>query len=200
MKKEDVFSGVKKKLNVLEPQFKEQISKILENIGSSLSMLYDVATRDEKTGIYNHRFFKTVAEMEIAKAKRGDKLSLVIIDIDHFKKFNDTYGHLTGDEILKELANCLQKELRKYDVLARFGGEEFFALLPKTTIKTAATVAERLRQSLQKNKKLKKFKVTISLGVSEYKKSDTLEKLIKRADTALYDSKKNGRNQVTVSK
>lgn len=189
---------MQKKMNVLEPEFKKQISKILANISDSLEMLYDVATKDEKTGIYNHRFFKTVFEMEFAKAKRGSKLSLIVIDIDFFKKLNDSYGHLIGDEILKQLAGVLQEELRKYDVLARFGGEEFFVLLPNTNLKKATMVAERLRRNLWKNKKLEKYKVTISLGVTEYKNKDSMNKMIQRADSALYTSKKNGRNKVSI--
>jgi diguanylate cyclase (GGDEF)-like protein len=93
----------------------------------------------------------------------------------------------------------LQKELRKYDVLARFGGEEFFVLLPQTNISKAAKVAERLRKSLWKNKKLKRYKVTISLGVTQYKNKDNLAKMVKRADSALYTSKKTGRNKVSVN-
>lgn len=192
--------NMQEKLNILEPKFKNQISQLLENIGDSVSALYDIATRDEKTGIYNHRFFKTIFEMELEKARRNskNKFSLIVIDIDFFKKFNDTYGHLVGDEILKELAGVLQKEIRKYDILARFGGEEFFVLLPNTKIQRAKKVAERLRKNLWKNKKLKKYKVTISLGVTEYKPRDKMSTAVKRADNALYDSKRNGRNQVSV--
>jgi len=196
--KHDVFESVKKKINVLEPHFKEQISKIIENIGNSLTMLYDAATRDEKTGLFNHRFFKTVFEMELEKAKREkSKMSLIIIDIDFFKKLNDTYGHLFGDEILKELAGVLLKQLRRYDVLARFGGEEFFVLLPNTNISKARKIAERLRKSLHSSKKLRKYGVNISLGVTSYIERDNMERMIKRADKALYVSKEKGRNRVS---
>lgn len=184
---------------VLAPEFKKEIDNILKDLKTSLYDLHDIATRDEKTGIYNHRFFKTVFEMELEKAKRGkQKLCLCVIDIDFFKKFNDTYGHLVGDEILFELAQTIQKELRKYDILARFGGEEFFILFPETSINRGKQVAERLRKSLWKSKKMKKYEVTISLGVTEYKERDTMERMIKRADDALYLSKKGGRNKVSV--
>jgi diguanylate cyclase (GGDEF)-like protein len=111
---------------ILEPDFKKEVGKILSGLKESLYELHDVTTRDEKTGVYNHRFFKAIFEMELEKARRGkQKLSLVMIDIDFFKKINDTYGHLMGDKVLAELAGVLQGELRIYDILARFGGEEF---------------------------------------------------------------------------
>lgn len=198
--KKDAMSAIKEKINVLEPKFKEQFSKVLNTLNNSLSLLYDIATKDEKTGIYNHRFFKTIFEMELEKAKRKkDIFSFIVIDIDHFKKFNDTYGHLLGDKILRELAQTLQKEIRKYDVLARFGGEEFFILLPNTNAKKAFKIAERLRKNLWKNSQLKKYKVTVSLGVSQYKSLDNLKRVIERADKALYVSKKEGRNKTTLS-
>jgi len=185
---------------VLDPDFKKRVEKGLVEFKDALYELHDVATKDEKTGIYNHRFFMTVFEMELEKAKRGkQKLCLVVIDIDFFKKFNDTYGHLVGDEILLELATTLQGELRKYDILARFGGEEFFVLLPETAIVRAKQVAERLRKSLwRRSTKMKKYGVAISLGVTEYKKIDSMGRMINRADKALYVSKKGGRNQVNV--
>ncbi|MGC9309276.1 MAG: GGDEF domain-containing protein [Candidatus Nanoarchaeia archaeon] len=183
----------------LEPVFKEKVSKILKNLESNLYNLYDLATKDEKTGIYNHRFFDNLFSIEIEKAKRGkQELSIIIIDIDFFKKFNDTYGHLVGDRILKELAQQLQSGLRKYDLLARFGGEEFFILLPETSKEKARKVASRLRRDLHKNKQLKKYNVTISLGVTSYKERDSKKRMIKRADKALYKAKSAGRNRVEV--
>lgn len=199
MSKKDVFSDVKKKAEVLGPEFKEKISLIMEDISSSLEMLYDVATKDEKTGLYNHRFFENMLKMEIEKAKRDkENFCLIIIDVDFFKKFNDTYGHLVGDKVLENLAKVLQNELRKYDIVARFGGEEFFILLPETKIRRGKQIAERLRKNIWKNRLLKKYKVTFSAGITEFKKGDSVRKIIKRADKALYVSKKNGRNCVSV--
>ncbi|MDH3352840.1 MAG: GGDEF domain-containing protein [Nanoarchaeota archaeon] len=183
----------------LAPDFKRHVNEVIENLRTSLYELHDAATRDEKTGVYNHQFFKTVFGMETEKAKEGkEKLCLAMIDIDFFKKFNDTYGHLVGDEILIELTKNLAMHLRKYDILARFGGEEFLVLLPETTAHRARQIAERLRKGLWKNDKLKKYKVTISIGVTEYKARDNMERMIKRADKALYISKENGRNRVTI--
>jgi diguanylate cyclase (GGDEF)-like protein len=137
--------------------------------------------------------------MELERARRTkEKFCLIIIDIDFFKKVNDTYGHDVGDEILKSLADLMKKELRIYDLLSRFGGEEFFILLPGETIKKAKRIGERLRKSLWKDKNLKKYAITISLGVTEYKHMDNKRRMIKRADKALYESKHNGRNQLNV--
>jgi len=188
MKKPDLFSELRKKIHDLEPEIKKQITE-----------LYDLATKDEKTGVYNYRFFKNIFEIEVEKTKRKkEKLSLIMIDIDFFKKVNDQYGHLVGDKLLVELTKRLRKDLRDYDVLARFGGEEFLILLPGTDIATAKKVAERLRRNLWKNKKLERYKITISLGITEYKVRDNIAKMIKRVDKAMYISKKGGRNKITI--
>ncbi len=196
-KKESRIHTIKKKIDVLQPAFKANLDKILDEVAGSLEALYEIATRDEKTGLYNHRFFKTVFEMELERAKRGQKFSLIAIDIDFFKKLNDTYGHLAGDEALLQLGKVLQKLLRKYDTLARFGGEEFFILLPNTPIARAHKVAERIRKNIHQNAFLKKHNVTLSLGVTEYRDRDSLTTMIKRADKALYTSKREGRNRTT---
>lgn len=185
--------------SILKPDFKLRINNVINDLKASLYELHDAATLDEKTGIYNHNFFKTVFEMETEKAKEGkEDLCLAIIDIDYFKKFNDTYGHIIGDEILLELAENMNSSLRKYDILARFGGEEFLVLLPETSRTRAKQIAERIRKGLWKNKKLKKYKVAVSIGVTSYKARDNMERIIKRADKALYISKESGRNKTTV--
>lgn len=172
------------------------MKSILETINIKVGRLYHIATHDEKTGLYNHVFFKDVFGLELEKAKRGKNLSLVIIDIDHFKKINDVYGHLTADKLLKRLGEVVSNDLRKYDVLARFGGEEFFVMLPNTSIARGAFIAERLRKAVMNDETLRKHGVTISLGVSEYKERDNFERISKRADKALYQAKKTGRNRV----
>ena len=108
----------------LDKEHKKEAKEILKDFKESFSKVYEAATKDEKTGLYNHRFFKSVFEIEIERAKREkEKISLMIIDIDFFKKLNDTYGHLTGDKALIELAKTLKKVLREYDLISRFGGE-----------------------------------------------------------------------------
>ena len=120
---------IEKKISVLHPDFREKIKDLLDHLNESISFLYEAAIKDEKTGLYNNKFFETTFNMEFEKAKRGyEKLSLIMIDIDFFKKINDTYGHIKADEFLERLGKILKKQIRKSDIAARFGGEEFFIL------------------------------------------------------------------------
>jgi len=183
----------KNKLKALDPAMRENMSKLLKELEKNINYLYEIATIDEKTGVYNNKFFKTVSEMELDKAKRGiGPLSLFMIDLDNFKKLNDTYGHLIGDLVLKRLGFILKKGTRKYDIVSRFGGEEFVILLPNTSIKRARIVCDRLRVNVQKDVKLKKYSVTLSGGLVEYKKGDSVKRMQVRADNALYKAKKAG--------
>lgn len=183
------------KLDFISPEFKKKIKEVVSHLDRSIDALYNLATKDEKTSLYNHLFFKNVLGIELEKARRGKPLSLVMIDIDFFKKVNDNCGHLTGDRILFSLAKLLKKSLRKSDIIARFGGEEFFIMLPNTPLDKATKIAERLRKSVENTNF--KPKITISLGVAEYKKGDNQKKLIERVDSALYKSKQSGRNKVS---
>ena len=177
---------------------KGELKNLLEKINLSVGKLYHIATHDQKTGLYNHIFFRDVFTLELDKAKRGKKLSLIVVDIDFFKKVNDTYGHLTADKILERVAKVLEHEVRKYDIVARFGGEEFFIMLPAATLGRAQAIAERVRKSILKDGFLSRYKITASFGVSEYKQKDNLDKISKRADKGLYKAKKEGRNRVCI--
>src|SRR3989304_6435415 len=158
--------GLKKKISSLDPQIRKKIEALFKNMNESISLLYDIATLDEKTGLYNSRFFNAELEMEIEKAKRGkQKLSLIIIDIDYFKKINDKFGHVKADELLFQLAKVIKSQIRKSDIAARFGGEEFFILLPETSLVKAGKLASRLLKAIRNNLILKKYKVTISVGI-----------------------------------
>lgn len=192
---------IDEKVSALDPKFRERISEMFDAMQRSISMLYDAAIKDEKTGLYNHKFFETVLDMEIEKAKRQkDSLSLIIIDIDFFKKMNDTYGHLKADEMLAELALTLRKISRKSDVAARFGGEEFFILLPKTDIAKAKKFASRVKSAIRNNDFLRQFKLTVSGGITEFRPRDTKFKFKERADKALYKAKNGGRNRFEALK
>lgn len=186
---------IEKKLSALDPRFRKKISDLFESINESVSMLYDAATHDEKTGLYNNKFFETLLEMEIEKARRGQqKLSLIIIDIDFFKKINDTYGHIKADELLKQLADVVKSNARKSDIVARFGGEEFTILLPQTDLGKAKLFSLKLRRLIHADKILKKYKVTVSGGVTQFRKEDNKKKFKERADRALYEAKHKGRD------
>jgi diguanylate cyclase (GGDEF)-like protein len=186
----------KQKLKHLTPNLREKLASLVKDIEENISVLYELATHDEKTGIYNYRFFQNMLDMEFEKAKRGKPLSLLIIDIDYFKKINDKFGHLTGDKILLQSAKIIKNNTRKSDIAARFGGEEFLVLLPNTNISKAKRVAERIRRAVEKN--LKKYSVTISGGIACYKKGYSKEKLKQRADKALYKAKEKGRNRIEI--
>ncbi|MDP4039720.1 MAG: GGDEF domain-containing protein [Candidatus Pacearchaeota archaeon] len=186
----------KKKLNVLDPETRKSMEKILEDLARNINYLYTIATIDEKTGIYNNKFFNKLAESEIEKAKRGMALSLLIIDLDNFKRINDKYGHIIGDKMLEHFAKILKKTVRKYDIYSRFGGEEFFVLFPGTSMTRAKKVADRIRKKIELDTLMKKRGLTISGGIAQYKQKDNIKTLSKRADKALYKAKKQGKNRI----
>ncbi len=191
------------KLSALDPRFRKKIQDLFDSMHESVSMLYEAAIHDEKTGLYNNKFFETLLDMEIEKAKRGkQKLSLIIIDIDFFKKINDTYGHMKADELLKTLADVIKKHARKSDIVARFGGEEFIILLPETDLEKAKRFSLKLRNLVHSDKMLKKYKVTISGGITQFrnKNNDTKKKFKERADKALYKAKEKGRDTFVMVK
>jgi diguanylate cyclase (GGDEF)-like protein len=156
---------------------------------------------DGLTGLYNISYFKMLLETEIrlTKYEPSKKFSLIMCDIDHFKSFNDTYGHQIGDLVLKEVANILNNSVRSSDIVARYGGEEMIILLKGSPLNNALAIAEKIKNNMQNHlikHQDKTYKVTVSLGVSEFEMSDTLDKIIKRADEGLYKAKESGRNQV----
>lgn len=191
--------GMKEKLHALDPRFRKRFTELMSMMEESISLLYDAATHDEKTGLYNHKFFDNLLEMEIEKAKRGhQQLSLMMIDIDFFKKLNDTYGHIKADELLKKLAEVMKKHARKSDIVARFGGEEFVILLPETNLKKANQFADRLKKAIHSNNTFKKYNLTVSGGIVQFKKRDSKTTLKKRVDKALYQAKKQGRDRFVI--
>ncbi len=163
------------------------------------------ATMDALTGLHNRGWMDDVFDREVKRSER-DLLPLVtiMIDVDDFKKYNDTHGHLAGDKVLAMVAESLRKPLRPNDMVARFGGEEFAVMLPETTMKNAITVAERLRLSVSQadpgmldGKQLPK--VTISLGVASRQQKYTLDMMITAADVAMYRAKNKGKNCVEIA-
>ncbi len=164
------------------------------------------ANTDGLTGCFNKMYFNNHLELEIKKSKvTGNPLALIILDLDHFKKLNDNFGHDAGDFTLKELAEIVRKEgVRDGDIFARYGGEEFVIILPKTSLKHAVEIAERIRVLIQDydfNYDGKKLPVTSSVGVADYQVSiNSAQDLFKRVDSALYQSKNSGRNKVTFYK
>lgn len=165
--------------------------------------LKNLAITDGLTKLFNSRHFYEQLTMEIDRFNRyNHPLSLLLLDIDHFKQFNDRFGHLEGDKVLIMLGQVIKACLRTLDTGYRYGGEEFTIILPETSPKEAVVVAERIRASLQKERLRPhpglEVAVTISIGISEYHPGEELSSLVQRADKAMYLSKKNGRDRIST--
>ena len=175
-----------------------QTSMTLER-ASYFSQQEDFARCDGLTGLLNHRMFQETIRAEYDRVKRyGNHVSLIMLDIDHFKKFNDAYGHPVGDKVIAMVARAIKSLIRSTDRAFRYGGEEFSVILPETTAENGARLAERLRQQIGADRSVKGLVITISLGVGEVNISETPEGFIKRVDGALYSAKETGRNRVVV--
>ena len=164
--------------------------------------LFVAATTDPLTRVPNRRWFSERAEAEVAFANRSESpLCVVMLDVDHFKKINDTYGHQAGDAVLVRLAAFLMEKKRQEDLLCRFGGEEFLFLVRWISLQSATVFCERTRIGVMQHAFKsgdKVIPVTVSMGISCFRKGDTLESMIGRADRALYQAKQQGRNRVQV--
>ena len=172
----------------------------LERLNSSLE---DLAVHDGLTGLHNHRYFRDSLDQELSRSSRHERpFSLVFMDVDHFKKFNDAHGHMAGDEVLKGLSRIFKGDKRTSTIVARYGGEEFVALLPEATRDKASEYAELVRSrveaaTFQDGRGRERCKVTISLGVATFPDDGTDSKsLMEHADRALYQAKESGRNRV----
>lgn len=154
---------------------------------------------DKLTNLYNRRKLDELLQTEIYRSERFEHtFGIAILDIDHFKKVNDTYGHLVGDRVLIEISNILKKYLRKTDFVGRFGGEEFIIICPESEKEGITKLMEDFRLHIENHHFEKVGKKTASFGITLFKKGDTIESLIKRADIALYKAKNNGRNRIWV--
>lgn len=191
----DYFLNINKELEnpiIIEIELYEQVEKL-----SSL---------DGLTGLFNRRYFETILESEISRAKRFNlDTSVLLMDIDNFKKYNDTYGHLAGDEVLKSVGQIILKSKRMIDVACRYGGEEFILILPKTSKSGAMTVGERLRKRVAALKVSQlarlhlKEPVTISGGIATFPQdANESQELIMKADKALYEAKSSGKNRISL--
>ncbi len=165
--------------------------------------LLRLAATDPLTGALNRREFTVLAEREALRSNRyHHPLSLMMLDLDYFKRLNDTYGHSAGDKVLQRFTTLCVNALRNVDIFGRWGGEEFVALLPETDIDGAAVIAERLRKIVAEsvlNYHDQKITFTVSVGVAQYKDSESaIDGPLSRADSAVYDAKKAGRNRISV--
>ena len=175
----------------------------ISDLQQSLEAIRAESLTDPLTGLGNRKYFDRMIEMAVQTALAdGEPLSLLMFDIDHFKSFNDSYGHLTGDQVLRLVGMSLKQTIKGQDITARYGGEEFAVVLPNTALRQALTVADHIRRAVMAKELKKKStgeilgRVTISVGVSMLKPDDDTDTLIERADACLYAAKRNGRNRV----
>jgi diguanylate cyclase len=180
----------------------DEMEKLAELAQHAIEEQRKKAMHDALTGLPNREAYQQRVEQEMHRIERyGGSLSLMVCDIDLFKRINDNYGHLAGDKVLKIISKSLQRNLRDSDFIARFGGEEFVALMPETSAKEARIVAEKLRKKIESspfNFKKEPVQITVSFGISEFAKGETIEEVFSRADKALYKAKDDGRNQVQL--
>lgn len=205
-----VAKSLSERLKPGEIDYLEQLTKqasITINRANSYSEVLQYATLDALTGLNNRRQLETRLKQETSQAERqGHPLSVIMLDIDFFKNFNDTYGHAVGDLVLKEVATTVRLNLRESDIPARYGGEEICVLLPFTDLEHAKQVAERVRTGVESklipveiDGKEESLKVTVSIGVAQFSKGSNPEELYIKADEALYQAKRNGRNRVEIN-
>ena len=183
------------KLNKVYAGLRRSNDELLE----AYALLQQLATVDPLTGLENRRSLMDFSEVQLKLAQRYKSFfSILLIDLDYFKKINDTYGHLIGDEILKNIAKILKESLRNVDHIGRFGGEEFIVILPNTTLKNAVLVAEKVRDAIANfvhNIEEQNIQTTVSIGIASYNPlDDDVNQIIERADHALYTAKSSGRN------
>ncbi len=190
--------------------FKKEDLSLFSTMVSGISSLYiayrsyqkvqQLSVTDSLTGLFNRRKFFEELTREVERARRYDSpTSLIMLDLDHFKRINDRYGHQMGDEVLRSLSEVLIESTRKTDIIARYGGEEFIIILPETPIVGARDVADRVRREVEKASVLGagiEIQFTVSLGLTAYQSNDTVDTIVGRADQALYIAKGNGRNRV----
>ena len=175
----------------------------ISDLQQSLEAIRAESLTDPLTGLGNRKYFDRSIDVAVENAlASGEPLSLLMFDIDHFKSFNDSYGHLTGDQVLRLVGMSLKQTIKGQDITARYGGEEFAVVLPNTALRQALTVADHIRRAVMAKELKKKStgeilgRVTISVGVSMLKPGDDTDSLIERADACLYAAKRNGRNRV----
>jgi diguanylate cyclase len=195
-----------KEMEVSNQQLEERLnaSKLeINELQVSLETVRTESLTDPLTQLANRKFFDSTLETAIAVARaKNEPLSLIMTDIDHFKNFNDNYGHLTGDQVLRLVAAAVKNNVKGQDTAARYGGEEFSIILPNTVLRSAITVADHIRRAVMTKELMKRStgehlgRVTVSIGVATLHKNDSPQLLIERTDCCLYAAKRHGRNRV----
>ena len=214
VKKKKKITKEKKSISLLgeiSSDFKKEIKKEKprsEILDKLFKELYLFATKDHLTGVFNRHALNELLGREMERALRhGSNLTIIMLDLDDFKKYNDSFGHLQGDEALRQATRIIMANSRKEDFVARYGGEEFIIVLPETNIKKAIEIGERIRVAIN-DKKIRKIardiekgyeNITVSMGIAQLTKKG-MQEMVHRADVALYKAKVEGKNKICVSK
>ncbi len=195
-----------KEMEVSNQKLEERLSaskKEINELQENLEAVRNESLTDPLTQLANRKYFDTSLEQAIAEARaKNEPLSLMMTDIDHFKNFNDSFGHLTGDQVLRLVAMSVKQNVKGQDTAARYGGEEFAIILPNTVLRSAITVADHIRRAVMTKELMKRStgehlgRVTVSIGVATLRKGDGIQALIERTDACLYAAKRHGRNRV----
>jgi diguanylate cyclase (GGDEF)-like protein len=176
------------------------IERTNRELEAALAANREMALTDSLTQLPNRRSLESSLTAKVREVERYERpLSLILLDVDHFKVVNDTHGHAVGDAVLVALAEVMRAMLRSSDLCARWGGEEFVLMCPETGLEGALTVAERLRREVEQRELVEGVRVTISLGVEVYRSGDDVGRLFERVDAALYEAKRSGRNRVVAA-
>ncbi|WP_051145045.1 diguanylate cyclase [Thiomicrorhabdus sp. Kp2] len=184
---------------VIMRKFQSELQEINTLLEQKSKPYEGLAAKDPLTKLYNRYKFTEIFTSEFVSMKgRENEMSLIMLDIDFFKKINDQFGHNMGDKVLIDVAQVLDKNQRQTDVICRWGGEEFLILLPSAGLEKTCIIAETLRTKIKQITLLPGHTVTASFGVTEVRVDDTLESLVERVDSALYEAKKNGRDRVVT--
>jgi diguanylate cyclase (GGDEF)-like protein len=189
-----IVKGIQEPYEIIFREMKQTEQKLFEQN----SILKSLATVDGLTGLYNHRHLYECLEVEAKRCRRHKgSFVVIILDLDHFKNINDTYGHLTGDKILKELSRILKENTRQTDLVGRYGGEEFLIMLAETSLNVGFEVAEKIRRVVELNKFSAQIRLTVSIGIEEYN-GEKVSELLEKADKKLYIAKNSGRNKTVM--
>jgi diguanylate cyclase len=195
-------SDMKRDNRALDARLKSSKHEITQ-LQQNLETARNESLTDPLTTLANRKYFdESLARHLLEAMASAEPVSLMLTDVDHFKNFNDTFGHLTGDQVLRLVALSVKQNVKGQDIAARYGGEEFAVILPRTALREAITVADQIRRTVMGKELMKRStgehlgRVTISIGVATYRRGDTIQSLIERADSCLYAAKRNGRNRV----
>ena len=181
----------------------DKLAQAMREVEAAMLIIQEQAIHDELTGLYNRRYLLAAIDTKVRRAARSsDVFCILLLDVDHFKRINDTFGHLAGDQALTLLSKTISSKLRTIDCFGRYGGEEFILLMPQTNLNGALLAAERMREVIATSKfelVQSDTSLSVSIGVAEFFDGESVEQIISRADLALYAAKDGGRNRVVAA-